>query len=124
MSTLPFFGWFLIFFLGIVFVLSVIRKFYALIMYWDIKQFYNQALKIADDDLDNLTWHDIQTKLIQVQLDLQMCIHKRELTELDIYHRILRQTNYLVALVNKKLLPPQVSVPLLGHVVYWTKGLR
>lgn len=107
MSTLPFFGWFLLFFLGIVFVLNVIRKLYALIMYWDIKQFYNQALKIADDDLDNLTWHDVQTQVIQVQLDLQMCIHKRELTELDIYHRILRQTNYLVALVNKKLIPPQ-----------------
>ncbi|XP_066254777.1 autophagy-related protein 9A isoform X1 [Euwallacea similis] len=124
MSTLPFSGWMLLFFLGIMFFLSVIRKVYALILYWDIKQFYNQALLIEDDNLDNLTWHEVQKKLIQVQLDLQMCIHKRELTELDIYHRILRQTNYLVALVNKRLLPPRVNVPFLGEVVYWTKNLR
>jgi len=41
-------------------------------------------------DLDNLTWHEIQRKVREVQLEQQMCIHKRDLTELDIYHRILR----------------------------------
>ncbi|CAG9769068.1 unnamed protein product [Ceutorhynchus assimilis] len=124
MSTLPLSGWFLLVFFCVVFVLALIRKFYALGMYWDIKQFYNQALKIDDNNLDNLTWHDVQKKLIQVQIELQMCIHKRELTELDIYHRILRQQNYLVALVNKKLIPPRVNVPFLGECVYWTKFLR
>jgi len=42
------------------------------------------------DDLDNLTWHEIQHKVREVQLEQQICIHKRDLTELDIYHRILR----------------------------------
>lgn len=124
MATLPVSGWIILIIFGLIFLLSVIRKLYALIMYWDIKQFYNQALMIEDANLDNLTWHDVQKRLIQVQLDLQMCIHKRELTELDIYHRILRQTNYLVALVNKKLLPPRANFPFLGEVVYWTKYLR
>ncbi|XP_076253766.1 autophagy-related protein 9 isoform X2 [Rhynchophorus ferrugineus] len=123
-SNLPLFGWLLIIFLTLLFILNFIRKLYAIIMYWDIKQFYNQALGISDKELDNLTWHEVQSKLKQAQLDLQMCIHKRELTELDIYHRILRQTNYLVALFNKKLLPPRVNVPLLGEIVYWTKGMR
>lgn len=62
--------------------------------------------------------------MLQVQSELQMCIHKRDLTELDIYHRILRQINYLVALVNKRLLPPRIDVPVLGEVVYWTENLR
>ncbi|KAL1513238.1 hypothetical protein ABEB36_002672 [Hypothenemus hampei] len=124
MRDLPFWGWLLLLFLSIIFVLNLIRKLYALVMYWDIKQFYNQALAIDDADLDNLTWHEVQKKLIHAQLDLQMCIHKRELTELDIYHRILRQTNYLVALVNKRLLPPRMYVPFLGELVYWTKNLR
>jgi len=43
-----------------------------------------------DKDLDNLTWHDIQKQIRKAQLELQMCIHKPELTELDIYLRILR----------------------------------
>jgi autophagy-related protein 9 len=41
-------------------------------------------------DLDNLTWHEIQRRVREVQIEQQMCIHKRDLTELDIYHRILR----------------------------------
>lgn len=101
-----------------------LTKSYQVILSWDIKQFYNTALAIADNDLDNITWSDIQTKIKQVQLEQQMCIHKREITELDIYHRILRQENYFVAMVNKKLLPPRMNIPFIGEVVYWTKGLR
>lgn len=44
----------------------------------------------AQCELDNLTWYDVQKKLRDVQRDQQMCIHKPDLTELDIYHRILR----------------------------------
>lgn len=65
--------------------------------------------------MDNMTWHEVQTRVRAVQIEQQMCIHKKELTELDIYHRILRQQNYLVAMVNKRLLPPRLQVPLLGE---------
>lgn len=44
----------------------------------------------GDRDLENLTWHEVQQKLRKAQMEYQMCIHKQELTELDIYHRILR----------------------------------
>ncbi|KAK9869586.1 hypothetical protein WA026_003337 [Henosepilachna vigintioctopunctata] len=92
--------------------------------FYDMKQFYNTALKIDDKNLDNLTWHDVQQKVITVQTELSMCVHKRELTELDIYHRILRQRNYFIAMVNKNLLPPRMKLPLIGEVVYWTQGLQ
>ncbi|XP_060519023.1 autophagy-related protein 9A isoform X2 [Cylas formicarius] len=118
------FTWFLLIFAAGMFVLKAIRQFYVMIMYWDIKQFYNTALNIKDKDLDNLTWYEVQNKLKQVQLEQQICIHKRELTELDIYHRILRQENYFVAMVNKKLIPPRIYMPFLGDIVYWTKGMR
>ncbi|XP_044266960.1 autophagy-related protein 9A [Tribolium madens] len=108
----------------IVWILKLIRGVYHFFHFWDIKQFYNTALKIEDGELDNLTWHEVQTKVRTVQIEQQMCIHKRELSELDIYHRILRQQNYLVAMVNKRLLPPRLKVPFLGEVVYWTSGLR
>lgn len=52
----------------VIFVLNFIRKVHSLIRFWDIKQFYNQALNIDDADLDNLTWHDVQKLLIEVKL--------------------------------------------------------
>ena len=34
-----------------------------------------------------MTWHEVQTKLLDVQKEQQMCIHKTELTQLG-------ETNY------------------------------
>lgn len=45
---------------------------------------------IFQSEIDNLTWHEVQRKIREVQSEQQMCIHKEQLTELDIYHRILR----------------------------------
>ena len=33
-------------------------------------------------DLPNMTWHEVQRRLLEVQKEQQMCIHKQELTEL------------------------------------------
>lgn len=89
-----------------------IKVIYHALQYYDIKKFYNSALKIDDvstcgyiptvklmcdfllcflqSEIDNLTWHEVQRKIREVQSEQQMCIHKEQLTELDIYHRILR----------------------------------
>nr|CAD7196671.1 unnamed protein product [Timema douglasi] len=75
-------------------------------------------------DLDNLTWHEVQHRVREVQLEQQMCIHKRDLSELDIYHRILRFKNYMVAMVNKSLLPIRLRLPFLGEVIFLTRGLK
>ena len=72
---------------------------YQVFQYWDIKSFYNQALNIRDDELDSVTWNEVQKRLVEAQSDYLMCIHKTQLTELDIYHRILRVKNYLVAML-------------------------
>jgi len=31
-----------------------------------------------------MTWHEVQRKLLEAQKELQMCIHKAELTELGL----------------------------------------
>ncbi|PKK17643.1 autophagy-related protein 9A-like, partial [Columba livia] len=67
---------------------------------------------------------EVQARIVQIQKEHQICIHKRELTELDIYHRILRFKNYTVAMVNKSLLPVRFHLPLLGPVVFLTQGLK
>ncbi|RXN24684.1 autophagy-related 9A-like protein [Labeo rohita] len=53
-----------------------------------------------------------------------MCVQKRELSELDIYHRILRFKNYTVAMINKSLLPVRLRVPFFGDMIFLTQGLK
>ena len=53
-----------------------------------------------------------------------LCVHKQELTELDIYNRILRFKNYEVAMVNQGLLPPKIEVPILGQLICLTTGFK
>ncbi|XP_055693720.1 autophagy-related protein 9A [Lutzomyia longipalpis] len=102
----------------------LIKFLYHFIQFWDIKQFFNIALKIEDSELDNLTWHEVQSRIREVQSEQQMCIHKEQLTELDIYHRILRFKNYTVAMMNKNILPAKIRLPFLGEVSILSRGLR
>uniref|UniRef100_A0A182SCU5 Autophagy-related protein 9 n=1 Tax=Anopheles maculatus TaxID=74869 RepID=A0A182SCU5_9DIPT len=74
--------------------------------------------------MDNLTWHEVQKCIREVQSEIQMSINKEQLTELDIYHRILRFKNYMVAMMNKSLLPATKKLPLLGNVVLMSQALR
>ncbi|XP_054846864.1 autophagy-related protein 9B isoform X2 [Eublepharis macularius] len=96
----------------------------SLLGYWEIRAFYTKALKIPSDQLCSCSWWEVQARLISLQREQPMCVHKRELTELDVHHRILRFRNYLVAMVNKSLLPVRFRLPLLGEVVFLTQGLK
>lgn len=116
--------WICILVATIFWIFRAIKVLYHLTQFWDIKQFFNTALKIEDSELDNLTWHEVQRRVRDVQIDQQMCIHKRELSELDIYHRILRFKNYMVAMINKSLLPVRLHVPIIGEVIFMTRGLK
>jgi len=97
---------------------------YHVFQFWDIKCFYNTALRIPDSELDSVTWWEVQQRLVQAQKEHMMCIHKQELTPLDVYHRILRFNNYIVAMVNKAILPLRYSVPFLGDSVFLSSGLK
>ncbi|XP_078042423.1 autophagy-related protein 9 isoform X2 [Augochlora pura] len=116
--------WICILVAAIFWILRAVKVLYHLTQFWDIKLFFNTALKIEDCDLDNLTWHEIQRRVKEVQKEQEMCIHKRELTELDMYHRILRFKNYMVAMINKSLLPVRLKIPLVGEVIFMTRGLK
>ena len=122
MANINLLSWIGVFISCIFWFLRFIKVLYHFIQFLDIKSFYNSALKIHDKDLDNLTWHEVQKKVIEVQKEQEMCIHKRELTELDIYHRILRFKNYLVAMINKSLIPVHLNVPVIGDFIFMTRG--
>lgn len=84
----------------------------------------NLAAFPFQSNLPYYTWQEVQARIVQIQKEHQICIHKKELTELDIYHRILRFKNYMVAMVNKSLLPIRFRLPLLGDTVFYTRGLK
>uniref|UniRef100_A0A1Q3FEQ6 Autophagy-related protein 9 n=2 Tax=Culex tarsalis TaxID=7177 RepID=A0A1Q3FEQ6_CULTA len=116
--------WLVLVMAGIFWVFRLMRFMLQFVQFLDIKQFFNMALKIEDADLDNLTWHEVQKRIREVQSEIQMSINKEQLTELDIYHRILRFKNYMVAMMNKSLLPSTIQLPFLGNVVCLSQALR
>ncbi|XP_062598344.1 autophagy-related protein 9A-like [Saccostrea cucullata] len=118
---------------GIVFCLLVaiafwffrtLKVLYNIFKYWEIRSFYLTALHICTTDLTNMTWHEVQRRLLEVQKEQQMCIHKQELTELDIYHRILRFKNYMIAMERKSLLPLKHDIPFIGDCAFYSIGLK
>ncbi|XP_017511485.1 autophagy-related protein 9A isoform X1 [Manis javanica] len=109
---------------GVFWVHRLIKFIYNICCYWEIHSFYLHALRIPMSALPYCTWQEVQARIVQTQKEHQICIHKRELTELDIYHRILRFQNYMVALVNKSLLPLRFRLPGLGEAVFFTRGLK
>lgn len=66
----------------------------------------------------------IQAKLLEAQRLNQMCIHKEELTELDVHNRILRYKNYMISMVHKQVLPLNFHLPFLGETTFLTEGLK
>ncbi|KAM6208846.1 autophagy-related protein 9B isoform 1-T2 [Sarcoramphus papa] len=119
-------GWiiFLLVMAAVFWLYRLVKVLCSLLSYWEIRTFYVKALNIPSEGLCNYSWQEVQARLISLQRRQQMCVHKRELTELDIYHRILRFKNYTVAMVNKSLLPVRFRLPLLGPVVFLTQGLK
>lgn len=95
-----------------------------ILQFMDIKNFYHEALGISSERLDHLSWIQIQSKLLEAQKLNQMCIHKEELSELDVHNRILRYKNYMLALVHKNILPLEHRVPFLGDVIFFSEGLK
>lgn len=90
----------------------------------DIKNFYHEALGISSEKLDHLSWMQIQKKLLEAQKLNQMCIHKEELTELDVHNRILRYKNYMISMVHRDILPLSFNLPFIGETTFLTEGLK
>ncbi|XP_026757387.1 autophagy-related protein 9A [Galleria mellonella] len=116
--------WCVIVICGVIWLMRLVLSIYHLYYAYDTKLFYNNALKIKESDLAWVNWSTIQDKVREAQPEHHMCVHKKEINELDIYHRILRFDNYMVAMVNKNLLPLQVYVPCIGNFHYLSRGLK
>lgn len=83
-----------------------------------IKQFYKNVLHI--NDCSSLTWQDVQTRIINSRQNF--LAQESRLTELDIHNRILRHSNYMIALINRGVLPIYYKVPLIGETTFFTQS--
>jgi autophagy-related protein 9 len=114
--------WVVLLVVAIFWLFRLVKAVYNISRYHEIRAFYQSALGLATGDLPNTTWHEVQEKLLAMQMKYHLCVHKQELTELDIYNRILRFRNYQVAMVNQGILPPRFSLPGLGQCINLTSG--
>ncbi|XP_016161153.1 PREDICTED: autophagy-related protein 9A-like [Ficedula albicollis] len=88
-------GWllFLLVLAGAVWLCRLVTALRRLVGYWEIRSFYIRALGIPAVRG--------RGRGRAVGAPQPLCVPRRELTELDIHHRILRFRNYTVAMVNK-----------------------
>uniref|UniRef100_A0A2K6TXD2 Autophagy-related protein 9 n=1 Tax=Saimiri boliviensis boliviensis TaxID=39432 RepID=A0A2K6TXD2_SAIBB len=104
-------------------VVQLLRSLCNLSSYWDIQVFYREALHITPEELNSVPWAEVQSRLLALQRSGGLCVQPRPLTELDVHHRILRYTNYQVALANKGLLPARCPLPWGGSATFLSRGL-
>ncbi|XP_036268563.1 autophagy-related protein 9B isoform X1 [Pipistrellus kuhlii] len=104
-------------------LVQLLRSVCNLFSYWDIQVFYREALHIPPEELSSVPWAEVQSRLLALQRSGGLCVQPRPLTELDVHHRILRYTNYQVALANKGLLPARCALPWGGSLAFLSRGL-
>lgn len=102
-------------FLAMFFVLFTLYWFWSLAHFvWNIvpllemRTFFREKLHIGDADLQVLSWDTVVQRIVELQRTVRLCIVKDQLTAHDIANRILRKENFMIAFVNRMLLPLQV----------------
>lgn len=70
-----------------------------------------------------LAWDDVVQRIVELQRTSRLCIVKDQLTAHDIANRILRKVNFMVAMINRDLLPlrphPWMPFSLLSKTLEW-----
>ena len=97
------------------------RAIHKSIIFLDIRDFYRSALGLDTSKIRNYPWTLVVDRLksFQQQGDgYVLLIKKRDMSSLDVYHRILRFQNFMVAMMNRRLLPMHFHLPLLGKMVF------
>src|SRR5439155_799665 len=71
----------------------------------ETRQFYRDRLRITTRELQTMEWSTVVTRLVGLQTRTRFQLTDAPLTALSISARVMRRDNYLVALINKGVLP-------------------
>lgn len=116
--TIPSIQLFAIFLATIFLIWKTIKTIHSFNINLAIKQFYKDVLHI--NDCSSLAWQDVQARIISSKHNF--LAQDSHLTELDIHNRILRHSNYMIALINRGVLPIYYKVPFLGETTFFTQS--
>jgi len=77
-----------------------------------VRDFFTRVLRIDDARMRSVEWSVVLERVIRVP---RLCRTRQSVTALDVSNRIMREDNYVIAFVNKGLLPlPQWASRLVG----------
>lgn len=73
-----------------------------------IRWFYYNSLHVTDNEIQTMPWSLILEKVVQVQRTQQLCVVK-DLSIHDVVMRLMRKENYLIGMLNKRVLAFPIS---------------
>lgn len=77
-----------------------------------VRDFYTRVLRIDDARLRSVAWSVVLERVIRVP---RLCRTRQSVSALDVANRVMREDNYVIAFVNKGLLPlPHWAAQLVG----------
>ena len=106
----------------------------------DLHNFFKYLLDVPDSDIQTVTWQYIVAKLMELRDENPSTARQERLSSEnrrfiqgqskqrmdahDIANRLMRQDNYLIAMINKDILDCTVNVPFLGKRQFFTKTVE
>jgi autophagy-related protein 9 len=70
-----------------------------------MERYYREKLGLHPADLNEMQWHEVLHRLIRLhEHGIHRVAIQEKLTEYDVVLRIMRKDNYMIGLINKKLL--------------------
>ncbi|TLD35067.1 APG9-domain-containing protein [Venturia nashicola] len=106
----------------------------------DLKNFFHYLLDVPDKDIQTVTWQYIVQKLMDLRDENPATARpeslspenrrfisgqsKQRMDAHDIANRLMRQDNYLIAMINKDILDCTINIPFLGKRQFFTKTVE
>ncbi|KAL8292241.1 hypothetical protein RQP46_001707 [Phenoliferia psychrophenolica] len=86
---------------------------------WGMHEFYAELLEVPENDIQTIPWHNIVSRLSELRATHPSALSSthdpgstaHRLDAHDVANRIMREENYLIALINKDVLDLSVPVP-------------
>ena len=93
-----------------------------------MEKFYRERLGLWIADLHEMSWNDVVQRLIRLhEHGIHRVAIKDKLTEHDVVLRIMRKDNYMIGMINKKLLDLRVPwwlSPFMSDRLFLTRSLE
>ncbi|KAI9320896.1 APG9-domain-containing protein [Dichotomocladium elegans] len=114
----------------VIFILWWVMQAIRFVLDWpaikEMHNFYHYLLDIPDRDIQTVPWQTVLQRISNIRETNPNTSHSSplRLSEHDITGRIMRQENYLIALMNKKLLNITIPLPYLRSKRIFTRDLE